>query len=459
MHAMARLPIGPAPTLLLVVFVLAAGWIALYPPGAMDKAASEGETVLRLWTFARTHRVDYLKSIPEFEAAHPGVKVQIDLVHGRAVTSRLQAAFWADLEAPDLVEVEISSVGMFFRGPLEDIGFMDLTDKLRETGLHDRFVQTRWSAYSSRGRIFGIPRAVCPVMLAYRRDILEEEGIDVATLDTWDKFVAAGRQVSRDLDGDGTVDRYMLSLSDSNIYDFEVLLFQQGGGYFNAEGNLITDNEIAVKTLRWYVSLVAGENRIANSLGGGQILTQAVEKGYLVCHLCPDWRTKAFEQDIPRVAGKMALMPLPKFSPDGRGTSTSGGTMLAITKGSPDKELAWELAAFLYSDKEGVAERFRNTNIIPPLREAWELPAFDEPRPYWSGQPIGKMFAALADETPSQYASPYLPVAKAKLSEALVDCVLHYRRHGEAGFEAHVRKTLRAKANEVRRIMNRNPFL
>lgn len=69
------------------------------------------------------------------------------------------------------------------------------------------------------------------------------------------------------------------------------------------------------------------------------------------------------------------------------------------------------------------------------------------------------MFAALADETPPQYASPYLPMAKAKLSEALVDCVLHYQRHGADGFDAYVRKTLGAKANEVRRIMTRNPFL
>ncbi len=456
---MFRLPIGPAPALLLVVLILSAGWMLFRPPGVVRSVVAEDETVLRMWTFARMHRDDYLEAVPAFEAAHPGVRVQIDLVHGRAVTSRLQAAFWADLEVPDLVEVEISSVGMFFRGPIKDIGFMDLTDRLHETGLYDRFVQTRWSAYSSRGRNFGFPRAVCPVMLAYRRDILEEEGIDVSQLGTWDKFIEAGRKVTRDLDGDGTVDRYMIALSDSAGGDFEVLLFQRDGGYFDADGNLTMDSETAVETLCWYVPLVAGRNRIANSLGGDQILTQAVEKGYLICRLCPDWRTKAFEQDIPRVSGKMALMPLPKHGPNGRGTSTSGGTMLAITKQCPNKKLAWELATYLYSDKDGLAERFRNTNIIPPLREAWKLPAFHEPRAYWSGQPIGEMFAALADETPPQYASPFLPIAKAKVSEALVDCVLHYERYGEDGFAAYVRKTLTAKADEVRRIMSRNPFL
>jgi hypothetical protein len=113
----------------------------------------------------------------------------------------------------------------------------------------------------------------------------------------------------------------------------------------------------------------------------------------------------------------------------------------------------------LYYDEEAVTSRFRHTNIIPPLRDAWNLPAFQEPRAYWSNQPIGKMLADLADQTPPQYASPYTPMAKAKLSEALVECVLHYRGHGDDGFEEFVRDTLKSKANEVRRLMNRNPFL
>jgi arabinosaccharide transport system substrate-binding protein len=455
---MFRLPIGPAPTLLLVLFLLTAAWMLFNASTAEPPAGEEPKTVLRLWTFALMHYEDYLESVPAFEAAHPGVKVQVELVHMRAVTTRLQSAMWAGLEVPDLVEVEISYVGRFFRGPLEGIGFMDLTDKLHETGIYERFVKTRWSAYSSRGRIFGFPRAVCPVMLAYRRDIFEEEGIDPSQLDTWDKFIEAGRKVTRDLDGDGTVDRYMLNLSESSALDFEILLFQRGGGYFDVNGNFVMDNETAVEAMKWYVPLVAGKDRIANSLGDAQILTQAVEKGYLVSHLCADWRTKVFEQDIPRVSGKMGLMPLPKFSPEGRGTSTSGGTMLAITDTSPNKELAWDLATYLYCDQEQQAERFKNTNIIPPLREAWDLPAFNTPREYWSAQPIGALFAALADETPPQYASPYTPIAKAKLSEALVACVLRYQRHGEEDFEDFVRETLTAKANMVRNLIERNPF-
>lgn len=455
---MIRLPIGPAPTLLLVLLIMSGGYLVMHP-AAGPIGDSDGRTLLRVWVFARTHYDAYHNIIPEFEQSHPGVRVDLQLVHGQAVTSRLLSAFWADLDVPDLVETEISSVGMFWRGPLDEIGFVDLTDRLRSTGLYDRIVQTRFAPWSTRGRIFGMPHDVHPVMLAYRRDLFEQEGLDANDLDTWDKFIEAARRVTRDLDGDGTIDRYMIELSDNNSANLEVLLFQRDGGYFDADGRLTMDDETALETLLWYIPLVAGPKKIGNSLGDRQILTQQVEAGYLLCFICPDWRTRFFENDIPRVGGTMALMPLPAVKPGGRRTSTWGGTMIGITKKSPNRDLAWELAVHLYYATKPFDKRFRQTNIIPPIRDAWGQPSLDEPRAYWSGQSIGRLYVNLADQTPPQYASPFAPIAKAKLGEALTECVIYYRAHGEHGFAKFARDMLRSKANEVRKLMGRNPFL
>ena len=74
----------------------------------------------------------------------------------------------------DLVEVEISFAGPFFRGPKEEIGFVDLVPYLERDGLYDRIVQTRFAPYMSRKAIYGLPHDVHPVALAYRRDIFEE---------------------------------------------------------------------------------------------------------------------------------------------------------------------------------------------------------------------------------------------------------------------------------------------
>lgn len=410
------------------------------------------KTTLTMWTFADTHYAAYLKAIPAFEAAHPGVTVKVEYVNGQAVTSRLQAAFHANLEVPDVVEVEISSAGGFFRGPLEHVGFLDLTDRVKKSGLWDKMVQSRFSAYTTHGRIFGLPHDVHPVMLACRRDLLEKEGVDINKIETWDDFIKVGRKIT--IPGK----RYLLELSDSGTDNIEVMLFQRGGGYFDPEGRCIFDNEIGVQTMLFYTPLVAGKNKIGSTLGANQILTQAVEQGYMLCLFAPDWRTKGLEKDIPRMSGNMALMPLPALKPGGLRTSTWGGTMLGIAKKTQHPDLAWELAQHLYLDKPELAQRFQDTNIIPCLKEAWNQPAFEAKRPYWSGQPLGALYANLAPQVPPQYSSPYVGTAKAKFGEALVSCVQYYNANGEAGFEEFARKRLKQSADEVRNLSARNPF-
>jgi arabinosaccharide transport system substrate-binding protein len=442
---MRSFPFGAAALAVLILSLVSGAWLLAHP-------IPRKQATLAFWTFANTHYDAYKQAIPAFEAKHPGVKVDLQLVSGQAVTSRLQAAFWADLDVPDLVEVEISAAGGFFRGPLKEVGFVDLTDRLHQSGLYHRMVQARFAPYTRRGRIFGLPHDVHPVQLAYRRDIFEKEGVDARDIQTWDDFVRAGRRLTI------PNKRYMIELADTNASNLEMFLYQRGGGFFDPQGECIFDNDAAVETMLWYVPLVAGAQKIGNSLGGGQILTKAVEDGYFLCLIAPDWRSKMFEKDIPRMAGKMALMPLPSVRPGGPRTSTWGGTMLGITKHCTKQELAWQLALHMYLDKADLAQRFRDTNILPALREAWDAPVYREPRPYWSNQPLGLLYAQLAPQVPFQYTSPMIQTAKAKLGEAVVACVQRYNSRGELDFEEFVRAQLRRNADEVRRLIRRNPY-
>jgi len=438
-------PYGRAALSIFVLALFSGLWLIVQRP-------PRNTATLTMWTFARPHYEAYTAAAKSFEAAHPGVTVNVQLVSGEAEPTRLQAAFWANLDVPDVVEVEISAAGSFFRGPLQHIGFSDLTDRIHRTGLWDRMVQARFAPYTTRGRIFGLPHDVHPVMLAYNRELLDKLGVDVNKIETWDDFIRVGRQVT--IPGQ----RYMIEMSDTVQDQIEVCLFQHGGGYFDRDGHCTLDNEQAVETMKFYVPLVAGKQPIGNSLGGGQILTKAVEEGYLVCLVAPDWRTKSIEQVIPRMAGKMALMPFPALKPGGPRTSTWGGTMLGITRHSSKQDLAWEWAMHLYTDKSQLGQRFRDTNILPALRDAWDQPAFQEPRPYWSNQKLGAVYAKLAPQVPYQYTSPYIRATKPKLGEALVDCVAYYKSHGEVGFDPYVRKRLRQSADEVRQMVARNPY-
>jgi arabinosaccharide transport system substrate-binding protein len=412
---------------------------------------------LTMWTFARPHYEAYLKALPKFLEAHPGVTVDLQLVNGQGLNQRLRAAFQADLDVPDLVEIEISSAGSFFRGPKKDIGFLDITDWLARDKLRGRIVESRFAPYTNRGSIFGLPHDVHPVMLAYNRELFAKLGLDPAQLTTWDRFIAAGKRVKK------PGEQYILEMSDTGRDQFELALFQRDGGYFAPDGAVTFDNEIGVETMKWYIPLVArgSEDQIGAALSSsfGQVMAQALEEGYFLSVVTPDWRSKNHENEVGKLKGKMGLMPLPAIVPGGRRTSTWGGTMLGITRASKEKETAWALAKFLYLNEKDLAARFAETNILPPVPAAWKEPAFDREFPYYANQKIGRDYATLAPQVPSQYASPFVELAKAKLSQGLIACVGYYNAHGaDSGWDAFVRKTLKARADEVRKQIDRNPF-
>jgi len=443
--AVDRFPFGLAPLIILGIAVVATAWQLCNP-------VRTEQSTLRLWTFADIHATAYENARPAFEAKHPGTKIDVQLVHWTAVTSRLRAAFWGDLDVPDLVEVEISAAGTFFRGREEDIGFVDWTPWLKETGYYDRIVKSRFAPYTHRGKIYGLPHDVHPVMLAYRRDLFEGLGVDVKRIETWDDFIREGRRITI------PDKRYMIQFSDSSGESMEPILFQRGGGYFDRDGKLIMDDDLALDTVKWYTRLVAGPQRIGNDIGGRDVFTQAVERGYFLSFICPDWRSKGTETHVGSMKGKMALMPLPAFTKGGRRTSTWGGTMLGITKKCRDPKLAFKLAEHLYLNAEDLAGRFRDLNILPPLKDAWKLPQFDEERPYWSNQRLGKLYADLAERVPPQYTSPFINLAKTKMGEAVSACAAYYNANGETGFDDYAKARLKEAADYVRMQMTRNPF-
>ena len=443
-----RFPYGGAAFALFALAITSGAFIAAQP--VPKKTAT-----LTFWTFAKPHYESYKKAIPEFERTHPGVTVDLQLVAGEAVGQRLRAAFWSNLDVPDMVETEIGTAGTFFRGSLANIGFADLTERIKRDHLDERMVASRFSSYTTRGHIFGLPHDVHPVQIAYRKDLFDAEGIDLAKVQTWDEFIAIGRKITRTV---GTNKRYMIEMGDTAGIPLDTVLFQKGGGFFDAEGKCIFDNEIGVETLKWYIPLVAGDKRIGNALGYfGSESNQAVETGYLMSLFVPDWRTKGMENDVQGAKGKMALMPIPAFTPGGRRTSTGGGTMMGITKACKNQDLAWEFAKYLYTNENDLANRFLETNIIPPLKSAWNLPAFQKPNAYFSNQPLGKTYADLAPDVPPQYGSPFLGTAKGKMGEAVIACVTYYKANGDRGFDAYIRKTLKEKADYVRLVMTRNP--
>src|SRR6476469_9746407 len=133
---LAKFPFGTAPLVVLILTSLAGLWVLAHPVEVNTATA-------RVWTFVPEHALQYRAAGAAYELLHPGVKLEVRQFERQAMNSSLRSAFWADLDVPELVDVEITSAGTFFTGPVDEIGFVDLKSRLEASGLLQRMVPSR----------------------------------------------------------------------------------------------------------------------------------------------------------------------------------------------------------------------------------------------------------------------------------------------------------------------------
>jgi arabinosaccharide transport system substrate-binding protein len=446
-------PYGKAPFWILILAILSgAGVLAVN----LQRKSQSYDLVFQLQ--AQEHYKAYLKVLPNFEKKF-GVRVQMQQIESQAMRTRLQSSrLTGKTRIADVVELT-SEMGYFTKGPLEDVVFVDLTDRVNKERLMERMVASRFSIWSSRGHIFALPHDVHPSVLVYRRDLVEQLGIDANQLTTWDKFVEAGRRVTKDLNGDGVIDRYMIDIPASGDWALKMINLQRGVSMFAEDGTLQMDRPEVAEDIVWMIRQTRGPERISFSCGWGQSLARAMDEGLCLFYFAPDWRTKTMQTDTSELSGKMGAIPFPAWEEGGCRTAVWGGTGIAITKRCKNPDLAWELIKFLYLNENDLAERYLDTNIIPPLRSAWKLPVFDRPNPYYSNQKLGIILSTLAAEAPADNVTAYSNLADTKVAEAFLDSAQYYEQHGEKGLEEFVVKKLAEKTAYVRNVVERNRFL
>ncbi len=385
----------------------------------------------KYWVFAAPHAEMYEPVIRAWNARHsPASQVRMGILSVPAMERRLLSGFLAGTPVPDLCEAEVSMAAKFFAGPVEAIGLVDLTERLKSEGLLDRINPPSFAPWSSRGRIFGIPHDVHPVLLAYRSDLVEEAGIDVSKIETWDDFVRAFSPLMTDKNGDGYPDRYLLNFWETNGAAIELLLMQAGGQLFDDHLQPQINSEINARVLATLAGWTAGPGRIAaNAPNLNAEGNQMFIDGYVLCNLLPDWMAGVWLKDLPGLAGKIKLMPLPAWNPGGRRTSVSGGTMLSFPKAGGDFETNWEFARDLYLDPVLAEQLFLKGAIISPVMDNWTAPYYDTPNPYFCGQAIGRAYINVAPDVPMRTSSSYKTLAIARVTDALI----RLKRRAEQG--------------------------
>lgn len=147
--------------------------------------------------------------IAEFEASHPGVKIELVETPWAELGEKLSVAI-AGRAWPDIVPVDIS--GAINRNHLEQGVVEALDDYMTPEELED-FFPGALEAYTYKGKLYGIPMSMSVHVMLLNLDHFAEAGVEPPENGrwTWDEFVEKAKALTFDSDGDGVIDKYGFS--------------------------------------------------------------------------------------------------------------------------------------------------------------------------------------------------------------------------------------------------------
>jgi len=441
----------PKPVALMGVVSVMTGALVLFRPAARPAD-------LTVWTFAQEHarmyreRIDGRPSLVEQYEAATGRRVRVQLLAANALDVRfLSLIHSGSRDVPDVVEIEIGSIGKYFRAPLGEVGLLPLNEYLRHSGLEGRIVPWRLTPWTKEGVVFGVPHDVHPVGLTYRKDLFDEAGVDLARAKTWREFQAMGLEFERYWREKGVKRRWAMELQRASADTLRIMLQQRRIALLGPDHSAHLDDRGVAQTVVFYAKLVAGPEKIGEDASAGEVgFARDLARGELCAMLMPDWRVGYLREFAPELAGKMAMMPLPKFEPADAPTATWGGTMVGIPKNAADPRGAWELLWFLQFSPQALWARRQTSEILPPLVGAWDDPAYHRPEAYFGGQQVEELYIELARQIPPSYSSPFNVLASAHLASVLNRAVREIEAGRVEGLEQKVQGWLSEAAGWLR---------
>lgn len=411
-----------------------------------------------VWVFDPSHRDTYSLPSggqPSLLALHQqqtGHSVEVQLMPSRVLDARLLSLILSNARGdmvPDLVEIEIGSVGKYFRAPANNNGLLPLDDFVAKDLAARDLSPARLATWSHEGPLFGIPRDVHPVTITFRRDLFEIAGIDLSTYSTWQEFRDQCLRYQRYWAGKSQR-RWAMQLSRWNASDLIILLQQQRVSLIDTQGRPdLSDPRIAT-TVAFYAQLVSGPEAISTPVPNS-IAARDLADGDTAALLTPDWRIE-YLRDDPALINRLGMMPLPRFADGDARTASWGGTMVAIPRNARDPQASWRLLRDLQLTPEALKARQYHSSILSARESSWNSPAFSRPDPLFGGQPIQLLYAQLARELPLQRVSPYSTIVAQSLAGVLSEAQSYLEQHGIDGLEDFCRERLIASQAQLRRM-------
>lgn len=352
-----------------------------------SEAAVSGQITVWSWDVAATA----LKRLAQqFTKEHPGTTINVvDIGYDNAY-DKMSVGLQANSGLPDVITVETDHMPAYLHQFPK--AFTDLTPLVGEEKA--KFDPSKVSASSTAdGKLLSMPWDSGTVGLYVRTDYFKAAGVDPATLGTWDELIAAGVKVK------AATGRALISTDLSTGSLFQMLLQQQGQGIFTPDGKVNLTSDAAVKALTLIKTM--NDLGLLDNVKGWDGRVTATKNGKSAVMPEAVWWIGTLTGEMPELANKFTVVPLPAFSAGGTQTSNDGGSTLAVPTQAKNPQLAGSFVKFMLANTDNQVSMMKDEGLFPSYLPALDAPLFHEPQPYFGGEKVYELFARQTPKIPS----------------------------------------------------------
>ncbi|MFA9455374.1 ABC transporter substrate-binding protein [Halalkalibacter sp. AB-rgal2] len=394
---------------------------------------------LTFWTFNELHMNIFRDSVTRWNEEFPDRPITLvaetypyDNMH-----NNLLLALQSETGAPDLVDIELGRFPNYLQGEPQLLPMNEYVEPVL-----DDFIESRFDIYAKDGIYYGLPTHVGATVAYYNKEIMDEAGVDIDSIQTWDDYVEAGKQVV------ANTDAAMVTLETEDYWSYWPLLAQQGSDFFDENGEVILDSSVNIDTLQFMYDMVY-EHEIAElTPGGGHHAEEYygfMNDGGAASVIMPMWYMGRFTDYMEDLESKIVIRPMPRWTEDGNRSAGAGGTGTVVTNQTEHPELAKEFLAYTKLTEEGNLALWEIMGFDPPMWTVWDSETIREDNRYYQyfGTDIFDTLLEIRDEINSINITDRNPIAQQQLTTNVFNNVL--RAQSQTPEEA-----LKQAADEIR---------
>ncbi len=314
---------------------LSASLVAAPLPVAADPPG-EGKVVVWMFNQAVMERLQ-----ADFAKDFPGYEVEYVQMPAPDLVQRLVIAIQSGQGLPDVVQLLSRETGELFATGQ----FLDLSEDLAP--VMDQFPEG--ILQTNGDEIIAFQQGPGNLGLWVHEAALAEHGLEMPVGGTWDDVI----EVARDLKEASGGEQYLFIQppATNGFLMFNAYFNSRGGNWWDAEGNLVADRDLAVETLKFMVDLRA-EGLVYDTVwsdpGFWDLIRNNTVVGYQMNYPVGSVN---LQRNVPEQSGEWQLVTWPKWSADAeQRTGNFGGAVFAGLKGGANNEGARDLITWWLSD-------------------------------------------------------------------------------------------------------------